>query len=765
MSRLKAHIRPSARPQPQPPPPPPSTTTTKSFNSTINRLSSAGSHRDVLTTFSTMLNCHTPPDAHTYPCLFKACTFLNKFSFGILLHQRIIIHGYSSDSYISSSLINFYSKFGRVKNAHNVFDLMPERNVVPWTSLIGCYMHSGDVNKAFRLYNLMRYEGISPSSVTMLNILSGVSEIPLLECLHATVVQFGLISELNLVNCMLNLYGKCGRMKAARDLFEAMFERDIVSWNSLVSGYAQDGNFEEILKLFKRMKSDGTIGPDQQTFGTLLSASETFQTDVDLGRLIHGQIITCGLQVDAHLATSLVVLYSKCGNVCSAFRVFERVLEKDVILWTSVISAFVQNDSACDALMVFRQMLGSCCTPSTSTIATVIAACAKMSSLLLGKSVHAYLLRQRMTLDIPVQNSLITMYAKCGHLRQSHASFDSMSERDIVSWNAIVAAYAQNGDLWQALCLLNEMRSTLQQPDYITIISLLQACASTGALQQGKWIHSFVTRTFSQTSIMVGTALVDMYSKCGDLKTAHKCFNQMPKHDIVSWSTIITGYGSHGKGEMALKLYSDFLISGNQPNHVIFLSVLFSCSHNGMVSEGLSLFNSMTRDFGIKPELEHRACIVDLLCRAGKIGEAYEFIWKMFSNPTTDVLGILLDACRMKGDAKLGEIVARDIMMLKPACAGNYVQLAHSFASMNRWEGVNDAWNQMKVLGLKKLPGWSYTQQHGEITTFFNGQSDHPLNEEMMWVMEILGYQMEELRFNFNLSSCDLNDIFNEIDV
>ncbi|XP_021719734.1 pentatricopeptide repeat-containing protein At4g04370-like [Chenopodium quinoa] len=756
MSRLKAHIRPPL------PPPPPSSTATKSFNSTINRLSSAGSHRDVLTTFSSMLNSHTPPDAHTFPCLFKACTFLNKFSLGILLHQRVIIHGYSSDSYISSSLINFYAKFGRVKNAHNVFDLMPERNVVPWSAIIGCYTRYGDVYRGVRLYNLMRYEGISPSSVTMLNILSGVSDISLLECLHASVVQLGLCSDLNLANCMLNLYGKCGRIKAARDLFEVMFKRDIISWNSLVSGYAQAGNFKEILKLFKRMRSEG-IGPDQQTFGTLLSASETLQTDVDLGRLIHGQIVTCGLHVDAHLATSLVVLYSKCGNVCSAFRIFERVLEKDVILWTSVISAFVQNDSAYNALMVFSQMLDSCCTPSTSTIATVLAACAKISSLRLGTSVHAYLLRQRMTLDVPVQNSLITMYAKCGLLRQSYAIFDNMSERDIVSWNAIVAAYAQSGDLWKALCLLNEMKSMLQQPDSITIISLLQTCASTGALQQGKWIHNLLTRSFSQPSIMVGTALVDMYSKCGDLKTAHKCFNQMPKHDIVSWSTIITGYGSHGKGEMALKLFSDFLHLGFQPNHVIFLSVLFSCSHNGLVSEGLRIFNAMIHDFGTKPELEHRACIVDLLCRAGRLGEAYNFIKTMFSNPTADVLGILLDACRIKGDALLGDIVANDIMILKPACAENYVQLAHSYASMKRWEGVNDAWTQMKALGLKKLPGWSYIQQQGEITSFFNGQSDHPLNEEMFWVLEILGYQMDELRFN--LSNSGLNDNIYETSV
>ncbi|XP_057523834.1 pentatricopeptide repeat-containing protein At4g04370 [Amaranthus tricolor] len=741
MSRLKAHRR-----------LPSSTISTKSFNSTINRLSSEGLHRDVLSTFSSMLNSHTPPDAHTYPSLFKACTFLNKLSLGISLHQRLIIDGFSSDSYISSSLINFYAKFGQIKNAHNVFDLMPERNVVPWTAMIGYYTRCGDIERGIYLYRLMRYEGIQPSSVTLLNILSGSCDISLLECLHACVIQLGLSSDLNLGNCMLSLYGKFGRIYAARDLFEAMVVKDVISWNSLVSGYGQAGNSKEILQLVKRMRSEG-IGPDQQTFGTLLIASETFSADVELGRLIHGQIITSGLPVDAHLATSLVVLYSKYGIVSSAFRVFERVLEKDVILWTSLISAFVQNDNAHSALMIFREMLDSCITPSTSTIATVLAACARVGSLLLGTSVHAYLLRQNLTLDTPVQNSLITMYGKCGLLWQSSAIFNNMNERDMVTWNAIVAAYAQNGDLSEALCLLNDMRSTHQKPDSITIISLLKACASTGALQQGKWIHNFIIKNIFQPSIMVESALVDMYSKCGDLKTAHNCFNQMPKHDIVSWSTIITGYGSHGKGEMAFKLFSEFLRSGLQPNDVIFLSALFSCSHNGLVSEGLNLFKSMIQNFKIEPELEHRACVVDLLCRAGRLGEAYDFIRTMFSTPTIDVLGILLDACRIKGDEKLGEIVAQDIMMLKPVSAGNYVQLAHSFASMNRWEGVNDAWTQMKALGLKKLPGWSYFQHHGTITIFFNGQSDHPVNEEMLSVLEILAYEMDDINFKLSCSN------------
>ncbi|KAL9236966.1 hypothetical protein vseg_011569 [Gypsophila vaccaria] len=720
-------------------------TVTRSFNSKINQLSSNGHHRDVLHTFSSMLRSHTPTDAHTYPSLFKACTHLQRFSLGILLHQRAVVGGYASDSFVSSSLINFYAKFGRVGNAHKVFDLMSVRNEVPWTAMIGCYSRGGDVYRAFRMHNLMRGEGIRPSSVTLLNVLSGVTDVLMLECLHCSAICFGFGSELNLVNCMLNLYGKFGRVEAARDLFEAMVVRDIISWNSLVSTYVQAGDLEGTLWLLNKMKREG-FSPNQRTFGTVVSSSESLQNGVELGSMVHDEIISCGLEVNAHLATSLVGLYSKHGDVSAAFKIFERVSDKDDILWTSMISAFVQNDCASSSLVVFSQMLESRVTPSTATFATVIAACAKLTSLRLGASVHGFLLRQQISADIPVQNSLITMYAKCGHLRQSYVIFNGMSDRDVVSWNAIVAAYAENGDLCNALGLLNGMKSVLQRPDAITVVSLLQACASCGALEQGKWIHNVVVKTFSQPSIKVYTALVDMYSKCGDLKTAHKCFNQMSKHDVVSWSAMISGYGSNGQGEMALKLYSDFLLTGIEPNRVLFLSILFSCSHNGLVPEGLSIFKSMIEKFGIKPENLHRTCIVDLLCRAGRVGEAYEFIKTMFSQPTIEALGILLDACRVKGDAELGEIVARDIMMLKPVCAENYVQLANSYASMNKWDGVNDAWTQMKALGLKKLPGWSHIQQHGKITTFWKGQSDHPEHEDIMLVLDMLGSQMDDLR-------------------
>lgn len=717
--------------------PPSSSSITKSFNATINRLSSQGSYSEVLLTYANMLENHIPSDSYTFPNLLKACTFLNCCSLGRSLHQCIVVNGFSSDAYIASSLINFYVKFGYTNTAHKVFNLMPDRNVVPWTTIIGCYSRDGDLETAYSLFSEMRRQGIQPSEVTLLSILSGVSVFTHARCLHGCAILYGFMSDINLSNSLLNVYGKCGSIEDSRKLFDYMEERDLVSWNSLISIYTQIGNLSEVLQLLKTMWVEG-MGPDQKTFGSLLSVAAS-TGELKLGRLVHGKILRAGFEFDAHVVTSLIVMYLKGRNIDIAFQIFERNSNKDVVLWTAMISGLVQNESANKALAVFCQMLKFRVKPSTPTIASVITACAQLGSFDLGTSVHGYILRQELPVDIAAQNSLITMYAKCGSLDRSFAVFDKMSKRDLVSWNAIIAGYAQNGYISKALFLFNEMRKEdCLTPDSITIVSLLKGCASIGALHFGKWIHSYVIRNSLRPCIMVDTALVDMYSKCGDLDTAQNCFNEMPCQDLVSWGAIIAGYGCHGKGETALWLYSKLLRSGMKPNHVIFLSVLSSCSHNGLIDQGLNIYQSMSKDFGIAPNLEHHACVVDLLSRAGRVEEAYNLYQKTFPEPMLDVLGILLDACRANGKNELGDVIAKDVLKLRPMNAGNYVQLAHCYASTHNWEGVGEVWTHMKSLGLRKVPGWSFIDINGTITTFFTDHNSHPQFQEIVLTLNIL---------------------------
>ncbi|XP_027066723.1 pentatricopeptide repeat-containing protein At4g04370-like [Coffea arabica] len=749
-NKVRPHIFRTLMPPPplQLPPSATATAATKSFNSKLNRLSSVGEPHQVLWTYISMLKSCVAPDSFTYSSLLKACTALNLQSQGLCFHQHVIVNGFSSDPYIATSLITLYSKLGHISSARKVFDAMPVRDIVPWTAIVGSYSRAGDIDSAFFMYKKMQYEGIKPSAVTVLNMLSGISESDQLKCLHPSVVKCGLEFNVALINGMLNVYGKCGRVEDARNLFELMNDKDLVSWNSLISVYALVGNMSEILELLDRMRISG-MEPDQQTFTSLIPTIAK-EDNIRLGKAVHGQILSAGLGSSAHVETALMGMYLKQSNVNDAHRIFDTAKEKDVVMWTTMISGLVQNERADKALEVFRLMLISGVMPSSATLASAIAACAQLVSYKLGTSLHGYIMRQNIAVDVPFQNALVTMYAKCGYLDQSFVVFQMMQERDVVSWNAIVAANAQNGKLREAFCLFNEMRTALIKPDSVSVVCLLQACASIGAYQQGKWIHTFVIRSCLGPCIRIDTALVDMYCKCGNLAIARKCFDNMPQHDIVSWSTIIAGYGSHGQGETALEMYSRCLRDGFKPNPTIFLSILYACSHNGLIDQGIRLFESMINDFRIEPEFEHNGCIVDLLCRAGRVEDAYDFYKKMFPEPMADVLGIILDACRTKRKTELADTVAKEISLLKPVDPGKYVQLAHNYASMADWDGVGEAWGQMKSLGLKKVPGWSFIELHGTIMTFFRGHVCHPQYDDVVLVTNNLSKEIRELLLSPN---------------
>ncbi|KAJ0971543.1 hypothetical protein J5N97_019502 [Dioscorea zingiberensis] len=645
------------------------------------------SQSHLLLSYTSTLFRGVPPRPHAFPSLLKACANLGLLSVGVLLHQHAVIHGYSSDAYIASSLVHMYAKYGDVLSARKVFDRMTARDVVPWSAIIGCYSYSGDADMAFSMFNRMRSQAIEPNAVTVLGLLSGISQSNHLHCLHALSIRYGLEMDIILANSLLNVYPKMGSVELARRLFDAMPLKDIVSWNSLITGHSQctsDG-FRECMLLFNRMRLEG-IHPDHQTYVSLISSvTNSGSASIQIGELVHAQVIVSGFETDAFVDTALVSMYLKFKSWRAAFLLFDRVSDRDIVSWTAMISGLTQNDGADKALLVFQQMLMSGVMPATTTIASVLAACAQLG-------------------------------------------------------------YAQNGDLATVFSLFRRLRLSSERPDAITLVSLLQVCASWGALRYGMSVHSSTIKHGLDQFISISTSLIDMYSKGGDLESASKCFSLMHYKDLISWCAIIEGYGNHGMGEAAVSLYSDFLQTGIVPNHVIFLSILSACSHAGLISQGLQIFRSMRDDFSIEPKLEHCACIVDLLCKAGRVEAALRFTRAMSPRANADVLGILLNACKQHGHARLAQEIAQEIISLKPQSAGSYVQLAHSYAAMSRWDGVGDTLSHMRTLGLKKVPGWSFVEINGSITMFFADQSSHNHYDEMILLLKLLESDMRSIK-------------------
>ncbi|XP_057861166.2 putative pentatricopeptide repeat-containing protein At3g23330 isoform X2 [Cryptomeria japonica] len=387
---------------------------------------------------------------------------------------------------------------------------------------------------------------------------------------------------------------------------------------------------------------------------------------------------------------------------------------------------YVQSGCSVEAWKLFRQMLLDGIDSNPMTLTIVLPVCSYSENLQLGKMIHGYVVRRRFDLDIFVGSALIDFYAKCRRVDVACQLFDRMPEANVVSWTAMIACYAQNEHANDALKCFRRMQLAGVKPNEITIVSVLPACAQLAALQQGKQIHQYVLKIGFMRIISVGNALIDMYSKCGSINIASRVFDKIIDKNVVSWSAMIAGFGMHGKGESALELFNQMQYTAIEPDYVTFIGVLSACSHAGLVDEGWQYFNMMREKYGISHVVEHYACMVDLLGRAGQLHEAQTLIEKMPLEPSSSVWGALLAACRVHSNLELGEHAFKWILKLEPENVGNYILLANIYAAVGRWDRMEKVRIMMKKRSLRKVPGYSWILVKNSVHTFLVGDESHP---------------------------------------
>eukprot|EP00253_Pinus_taeda_P001273 PITA_01273 len=325
---------------------------------------------------------------------------------------------------------------------------------------------------------------------------------------------------------------------------------------------------------------------------------------------------------------------------------------------------------------------------------------------------------------------------------------------DVVSWTAIIAGYSQNGHPHKALAFFNEMQVQCIKPSSIVIVNVLPACADLLALEQGKQIHGYAIRNGFGSDVVVVNGLVNLYSKCGNVKVAHKLLEKMPEQTVVSWTALIAGYTQNGRPQEALAFFNKMqvqgikpnliTITGTKPDHITFTAILTACSHAGLVDQGRRYFQCMISDYGLSPVLEHYACLVDLLGRAGHLDEAHDIIRKMPFEANADVWGALLGVCRIHCNIELGEQAAKHLFDLEPNNLGYYVLLSNIYADARRWEDVVKLRTMMKERGVKKPPGHSVVAVHREVQTFQVGDRSHPQSEKIYATLEALYGKMRK---------------------
>ncbi|THG01269.1 hypothetical protein TEA_028187 [Camellia sinensis var. sinensis] len=423
----------------------------------------------------------------------------------------------------------------------------------------------------------------------------------------------------------------------------------------------------------------------------------------------------------------LISGYSKSGDVLMARKLFDEMADRRTLVsWNAMLSCYAHNGDFIEGFRVFERMQGENCRPNEFTVVTVLSICAKLGNLEMGLRVKKFIDDNDLRRNMIVSTALLEMYVKCGAVDEARWEFDQMDEKDVVAWSAMIAGYAQNGRSTEALELFECMKREEIKPNDVTLVSVLSACAQLGSVEAGERIGSYVESLNFDANVHLASALLAMYSKCGNIKKARQVFRKMPHKDVVSWNSMIMGLAINGFSEDAIALYEKMKETGVQPDDITFVGLLTACTHAGCVDLGFELFRRMRVEHGISPKIEHYACIVDLFCRSGRLKQAYQFICQMEVEPNSVIWGTLLGACRIHSNVELAELSINKLIELEPGNAGNYVLLSNMYASVGRWQEASKVRFLMKSKSLQKTAAYSWIELEDKVHKFLVGDTSNP---------------------------------------
>ncbi|XP_057873039.2 pentatricopeptide repeat-containing protein At3g12770 [Cryptomeria japonica] len=715
-----------------------------------------------LETFKQMQSAGVKPNSTTFVSILPACAKMGALEQGMNLHQSIMEGGLLSDIIVRNALLDMYAKCGSIDKAAQMFDIIPQSDVISWNAMIAGYVQNGFAEKALETFKQMQLIGIKPNSTTFASILPACAKMGILEQgmdIHQRMKDGGISSDIIVATALVDMYAKCGNIDKARELFDRMPQKDVFSWTVMIAGYAQNGFVEKALVTFRQMQLAG-LKPNCTTFASILPACAKIRA-LEHGMDIHQRIMEGGFLSDIVVGNALVDMYAKCGRIDKARKLFDRMPQRNVVSWNAIIAGYAQNGFGENALETFKQMQLAGVNPDSTTFASILSACAKMGALVQGMGIHQSIKDRGILPDIIVATALVDMYAKCGSIDKARELFDKMPQRDVFSWTAMIAGYAQNGFVEKALETFRQMQLVSLKPNSTTFASVLPACAKMGALKQGMDIHQSIKDRGFLSDVVVATALVDMYAKCGSIDKARDLFDEMPQKNVVSWNAMIAGYAQNGFSNDAFKIFELMKHSGTYPDSVSFACVIYACSHAGLVDEGCTYFNHMSNLYCITPTVDHYVCMVDLLARAGYLEDTLNFIIKIPVKPVMVMWMCYLGACRAHKNIGLGVFTAMQLLDLDPKNATTYVFLSNLYAEVGRWSEVQMVRRLMKDRGVKKIPGCSWIEDHKTVHAFCIGDRSHPQTqdiyaklEKLEWEMKAAGYVPDSRR--------SLNDVEEE---
>ncbi|XP_020218768.1 pentatricopeptide repeat-containing protein At2g22410, mitochondrial [Cajanus cajan] len=534
----------------------------------------------------------------------------------------------------------------------------------------------------------------------------------------------------------------------AQNLFQQIHRPTLSFWNLMIRGWSHTDQPLEAIRMYNLMYSQGLLG-NNLTYPFLFKACARV-SNISCGTTLHARVLKLGFEPLVFVSNSLIHMYATCGHVGLARKVFDEMPQRDLVSWNSLICGYSQCRRFKEVLGVFEAMRMAGVKGDAVTMVKVVLACSFLGEWGLADAMVSYIEENEVEMDVYLGNTLIDMYrrrglfllargvfdrmqwrnlvswnamimvyGKAGNLAAARELFDAMPQRDVISWTSMITGYSQASQFAKAVRLFKEMMEAKVKPDEITVASVLSACAHIGSLDVGEAVHDYIRKYDVEADVYVGNALIDMYCKCGVVEKALEVFKEMGKKDSVSWTSIIAGLAVNGFADSALHYFSQMLKEGVWPSQGAFVGILLACAHAGLVDKGLEYFESMEKVYGLKPEMKHYGCVVDLLSRSGNLQRAYEFIKEMPVAPDVVVWRILLSSSQVLGNVPLAEIATKKLLELDPSNSGNYVLSSNTYAGSNRWEDVVKMRGLMEKSNVQKPSGSSSIEINGS-----NGSQD-----------------------------------------
>ncbi|XP_010509834.1 PREDICTED: pentatricopeptide repeat-containing protein At2g33760-like isoform X1 [Camelina sativa] len=466
---------------------------------------------------------------------------------------------------------------------------------------------------------------------------------------------------------------------------------------------------------------------------------------------VHTHLIVTGYGRSRSLLTKLITLACSARAIAYTHLLFLSVPLPDAFLFNSVIKSTSKLRLPLHCVAYYRRMISSNVSPTNYTFTSVVKSCADLSALRIGKGVHCHAMVTGFGLDTYVQAAFVTFYSKCGDVKAARQVFDVMPEKSIVAWNSLVSGLEQNGMAEDAIRVFYQMRESGLEPDSATFVSLLSACAQTGAIGLGSWVHQYIVREGLDLNVKLGTALINLYSRCGDVEKAREVFDKMKETNVAAWTAMISAYGTHGNGKQAVELFNKMDNDcGPVPNNVTFVAVLSACAHAGLVEEGRLVYKRMTESYGLIPGLEHHVCIVDMLGRAGFLDEAYRFIHQLDATGKAIAPALwtaMLGACKMHRNYDLGVETAKRLIALEPENPGHHVMLSNIYALSGKTDEVSQIRDGMMRSNIRKQVGYSVIEVENKTYMFSMGDDSHKEIREIYQYLETLMSRCKEIGY------------------